>query len=180
MKKLTAALYGICLYCSATAQYYDDNDYDFLWSAGGGYYSSFLSQAATVHVQPRLNFYEFSTRASLSLDVRLAAGYFEEPQLIASDYYLLFETPIMLNFNVMNGATRVYDKGFGYYGGLGWNNEWALYEYFAFGPMANAGIRFDVAKKSPIDLGMMFMVDVSGNYNSVFGISISYLFGMLK
>lgn len=183
MKKFSILLLCIAMSVSLRAQklqYYDGSDLGIFQSVGASYYTSFLTQVPAIHYQPRINVFELTHKDAISVDVRIAGGYFEEPQDIASDYYWVFEIPILINYNHGCGATKVTDESFGYYGGLGWNNEWAYGEYFAFGPMADAGIRFDVAEKSPIDINVGFMLDISGYYNNVFSAGISYMFGMLK
>lgn len=183
MNKLLLLLFclGACVTLTAQKnQYYDGRGIDVMQSVGVSYYQSFLTQTPAIHYQPRMNIFELSSDDAISLDVRLAAGYFEEPQDIASDYYFVFESPVFLNYNHGCGATKISSDNIGMYAGLGWNNEWAYGEYFAFGPMANAGFRFDVAATSPLDVNIGYMYDISGYYNNVFMAGISYMFGMMK
>ncbi|MBC8046821.1 MAG: hypothetical protein H7Y00_08500 [Fimbriimonadaceae bacterium] len=176
MKQFAGAFIGLLISFSA----YTQIEVDFIQSVGAGYYTSFLTQVPTLHYQPRVNFFEISDKAAISFDLRLAGGYFEEPQDIASDAYVVIEIPILINFNYGCGATRVADEHIGYYGGLGWGNEIAYGEYYSTGPMFNAGFRFDIDEKSPIDINVGLMLDVTRNYNNVFSAGISYMFGMLK
>ncbi len=178
MKKIILALTTLFIFCTANAQ--KDRDLEVIVSTGVSYYTSFLTQVPTIHVQPRLDFVELSNNATVSLDVRFAGGYFEEKESIAGESYPVFEIPVTVNFNYGVGASRVADMHVGVYGGLGaaWEIDYGYNTYW--GPMFTGGFRFDIDKLSPIDLNVGLMLDVSGNYNSVFSAGISYMFGMLK
>ncbi|MBC8172352.1 MAG: hypothetical protein H7X71_00480 [Chitinophagales bacterium] len=178
MKRCLSGIFGIILFISAHAQ--SESELDFIQSVGFSYYTNFLSSYPAIHYQPRLNFWEISSKAAVSLDVRFAGGYFEQNDSKAEEHYPIFDIPVSVNYNYGCAATRVSSKRIGYYGGIGWNTQIAYGEYLLFGPLANAGFRFDIDDKSPIDINAGFMVDISGNYTNEFMVGIQYVFGMLK
>lgn len=173
-------LFTACIFSLSFITVHAQVELDFIQSAGFSLYRNTLTTYPAIHYQPRVNFLEFSNVSSISLDLRLAGGYYEQNDSYSEEHYPTFDAPVTLNYNRGCAATKVSDDNIGYYGGIGWNTQMALYEYFAFGPMAQAGFRFDIDAKSPIDINAGFMYDISGNEANEFMIGVQYVFGMLK
>lgn len=136
---------------------------------------------------PRLNFLEHqNTSLSVGIPLGVAIGGSYEGHFGNNYSYqsgslrFVFNAPVLLNFNYGKGATRNADKRFGFFAGAGYgfhysnqndfyhdddiNNVRFLSEDQTTGPVANAGMRIGVGRRTHnIEIKFSYMKGV-GNY----------------
>lgn len=172
-------MFFICVY-SAKAQL----AFDYIHSAGvGGYLSSLVPYPAIEYV-PRLNFYEIDQKTAFSVETRITGGYYLKSGTYTDKHNFAFYIPLLFNYNSGCGATRVSDRTFGYYGGIGgayniYYNYSDLGSFNNFGPMVDAGIRFDIGD-APFEVGVGYMFDLSDNRTGIFSAGVRYIFNLLR
>jgi len=123
---------------------------------------------------------------SLSAVTHLGLGLSGTPSKRKPFHMLLADIPVVIEFNKGFGATKKDTTGFGYYLGAGYafQRVGLSYRYggssWFNGPVITGGIRFNFPGVAPLDLGVSYMPDAHGKIfnKSIFGISLSYMFGL--
>jgi hypothetical protein len=144
---------------------------------------------------PRFNFIEsenlsVSAGIPISIAISVSTGYY--------DYYggyddpsvgLVVNAPLIINLNMGRGSTKENRDKFGFFIGAGYgyyHGDFLMTDSYgytvsestnAFGPAANAGLRFGVGRKHQnVEVNFSYMKITSDNKPNIFGLGCAFNF----
>ncbi len=151
-----------------------------------------LSIGETVGYSPRVTFLETES-LSVSVGVRLGVGisfstYFYDYYSDVS-YGLVLDVPLIVNLNMGRGSTKENRDKLGYFVGAGFgyhHADFKKYDYYgepvpeatnAYGPAANAGLRFGIGKQhQSVEINISYMKGLNESKPDVFGLGCAFNF----
>lgn len=195
MKKLTfaaiACLFTLCSYSQT-----------FMHGAGAGVYvvkadNRDAEASGTLIYSPRLNITETEEMA-VSIGIPLTFGFsgsynYSSNNGSSGTLGFMFNAPLMVNLNMGRGSTKENERGFGYFVGAGFGYHYTTFtnmvedsyygdsnnsgSYSAYGPAANAGVRFGVGNSHKnIELLLQYMKGIDDSRANIFGLSALFNF----
>ncbi|HEV3222288.1 MAG TPA: hypothetical protein VGZ90_05385 [Puia sp.] len=180
MKKLFFSVFAFCLSSFAFSQTFMHGVgvNTFIQSASG--YSTQVVGGLTY--SPRINFME-TDNTSLSVGIPMSIGVSASASTYGSNSAaLMFDAPLVLNFNYGAGSSKETESRFGFFGGAGFGYHTSEDSYSdgynnytdkmsGFGPVGNAGIRIGVGSGSHnIEIRLSYMKTLDTSKSSIFGI----------
>jgi hypothetical protein len=151
-----------------------------------------VSIGETVGYSPRFNFLETES-LSVSVGIRLGAGisistYFDGYSSDVS-YGLVLNAPLIVNLNMGRGSTKENRDKLGYFVGAGFGYYHADFKTYndygetipqttnAYGPAANAGLRFGIGKEhQSVEVNISYMKGLNESKPDVFGLGCAFNF----
>ena len=134
--------------------------------------------------EPRLNLFSAGSNGNISIGTHLSANLSFNSQ-DASGNGLLFDFPLVAEYNGGFGSSKDNSSSFGYFAGIGYDLTSTIADAngtnATSGLMIDAGIRFTV--KVPLSLRVSYLLSSKSNdtgAGNVLGIGLSYMFGMNK
>jgi hypothetical protein len=140
---------------------------------------------------PRVNFME-TDNTSLSVGIPMSfgiSGSYNSQNVDNSSIGIMFDAPLMFNYNYGAGSTKEAEDKFGFYGGVGFGyhmNQYTAsdeseYDFTAkmsgFGPVGNIGARLGVGHGSHnLDLRFSYMKTLDLSKSTVIGIGLLFNF----
>ena len=151
-----------------------------------------VSFGETVNYSPRFNFFETE---NLSVSVGIPFGIGISISAYIDDYYsdvsygLVLNAPLIVNLNMGRGSTKENRDKFGYFVGAGFGYHHADFKKYndfgetrpertnAYGPAANAGLRFGVGKKHQnVEVIFSYMKGINESKPNIFGVGCAFNF----
>ncbi len=133
---------------------------------------------------PRLNFAKLGDNGVLSAGTHLTLGISLSSQNPDGNS-LVFDLPLMLEYNSGFGSTKDNDASFGWFGGIGYDVSSVQADdngtNHSSGVIFNVGVRFGA--KVPLSIRASYLLSSASNdpsASNVIGVGISYMFGMRK
>jgi len=152
-----------------------------------------LSIGETVNYSPRFTVLE-TDGLSVSVGIPLGIGisistYFDIYNSSSVSYGLVFNAPLIVNLNIGRGSTKENRNKLGYFVGAGfgyYHADFKTYNDFgetipqttnAYGPAANAGIRFGIGKAhQSVEVNVSYMKGINESKPDVFGLGCAFNF----
>ena len=140
---------------------------------------------------PRVNVMEMEN-TSLSIGIPMSfgvSGSYNSMDAGNSTLGIMFDAPLMINYNYGAGATKEVEDKFGFYGGVGFGYHMNQYvssddygndlsgQRSGFGPVGNIGARLGVGQGSHnLELRLSYMKTLDASKSGIFGIGLLFNF----
>ena len=187
MRKLVAS---ISLLLSATCLFAQEG-LEFNHSLGGKYFGYAKSDgvsSTTLLYSPRLNV-STAENSAISVGTHLALGFSLYSGPMGSSTSFVYDLPIVCEYNLGFGSSKDNESGFGGYAGAGYGLHHLSIKEDGYGgsatlhgPVFTGGFRFNAGIIGALEIGASYMIDLKSKdqKTNIFGISLSYLFGMSR
>lgn len=189
MKKLFFSLILICISAISQAQNFMQGvGINILIQSTSGYSSN---PVGAIMYSPRVSFMETET-SSLSVGIPMSfgvSGSYNSQNYDANSLGLMFDAPLMFDYNYGAGSSKESEDKFGFFAGVGFGYHSNQYiasdmyggEYSAtmsgWGPAGNAGVRLGVGHGSHnIEARFSYMKTMDNSKSSVVGIGALFNF----
>ncbi len=151
-----------------------------------------VSIGETVNYSPRVTFLETES-LSVSVGIPLGAGIsistYLDPYYSDVSYGVVLNSALIVNLNMGRGSTKENRDKLGYFVGAGfgyYHADFKTYNDFgetipettnAYGPAANAGLRFGIGKThQSVEVIISYMKGINTSKPSVFGLGCAFNF----
>jgi hypothetical protein len=189
MKKLIFSLLAVCISCVAFSQNFMQGvGINVILQSTAGFKAD---PVGSIIYSPRVSFME-DDNSSLSVGIPMSfgvSGSYNSQNTDANNIGLVFDVPVMFDYNYGAGSSRESEDKFGFFGGLGFgyhaNQYYATdaygYDYSdkmsGFGPVGNIGARLAVGHGSHnLEIRFSYMKTMDISKSNVMGIGALFNF----
>jgi|SRR5450432_656658 len=189
MRKLMFSVLAICLSSFAFSQTFMQGvGINVVLQSSGGYSSD---PVGAIIYSPRVNIME-AENTSFSIGIPMSFGFsgsYNSANYSDNSLGVMFDAPLMFNYNYGAGSTKEAEDKFGFYGGVGFGyhmNQYTAtdesgYDYSAkmsgFGPVGNIGLRLGVGHKTHnLELRFSYMKTMDQSKSNIVGIGVLFNF----
>lgn len=183
MKKLFFSMLVICISGAGHAQTFMQGvGINIMLQSTSGYSTN---PVGAIMYSPRVSFMETET-SSLSVGIPLSfgvSGSYSSQNYGSNSLGLMFDAPLMFDYNYGAGSTKEAEDKFGFFGGVGFgyhSNEYVVSDMYGsnytakmsgWGPVGNAGVRIGVGHGSHnIEARFSYMKTMDDSKSNVIGI----------
>jgi hypothetical protein len=151
-----------------------------------------VSIGETVNYSPRFTVLEtesLSVSVGIPLGIGISFSTYFDAYYSDISYGLVLNAPLIVNLNMGRGSTKENRDKLGYFVGAGfgyYHADFKTYDDFgytvpettnAYGPAANAGLRFGIGKKhQSVEVNISYMKGLNTSKPSVYGLGCAFNF----